>query len=366
MTGTTRNGIRVMIPRRSLSILIHEWVTGGGLAGSPLPASWAAEGRAMRRALAADFAAVAGGTARVIVTLDERLPDDPGPWTIESIAPGQAEDLVPELARAADFTVLVAPETTGILARLTSALQSAGARTLGSLDDAIELTANKERLCRWFEARGIATPPSRTINPSQGLPADVEFPAILKPVDGAGSVDTFYLSDEGSLPEAACMMPLALLQPFVSGIPMSASFLIDVHERGWLIGVGTQHVLVRDGRFEYRGGRLPASCRSAEPQLRPIVESIPGLQGFVGVDFLWDEVRRHATVLEINPRPTTSCVGLTRLLPRGQLASAWLGAFDSQWGDAELLQNLADRVQGSRPLSFDASGRVSFERGDVA
>ena len=46
------------------NILIHEWVTGGGLAGSCLTASWAAEGRAMRRSIAADFAALAGNSTR--------------------------------------------------------------------------------------------------------------------------------------------------------------------------------------------------------------------------------------------------------------------------------------------------------------
>ena len=319
----------------------------------------------MRRALAADFAAAEGGTTRVIVTLDARLPDDPGPWTIERIAPGQAEHQVTELARAADFTVLVAPETTGILSGLTRAVQSTGARLLGSLDDAIQLTGDKERFGRWLEARGIPTPRSRTIQPAEGLPADVKFPAVLKPIDGAGSVDTFYLCEDRLLPAAALEMPYALLQPFVAGNPMSASFLVDSDQRAWLIGVGTQNVTVHDGRFEYRGGRLPAPRLTAEPQLRPIVESIPGLKGFVGVDFVWDEACGRMTVLEINPRPTTSCVGLARLLSPGQLADAWLGAVDRRWGNAGLLDSLADRVHGSRPLSFDASGVVSFDRSDV-
>ena len=86
----------------------------------------------MRRALAADFAAAAGGTARVVVTLDARLPDDSGPWTVERIDADRAGDRVRELARAADFTLLIAPETTGILAGLTREIQAAGIRTLGS------------------------------------------------------------------------------------------------------------------------------------------------------------------------------------------------------------------------------------------
>ena len=319
----------------------------------------------MRRAIAADFAALAGGGTRAIMTLDARLPDDPGPWTIERIAPDKASHRVLELAGMADFTVLVAPETNGILARLTRELQAAGARVLGSSPEAIELTGNKDRLARWLEEHGIPTPRSRTIIPAAGLPADAEYPAVLKPIDGAGSVDTYYLSEANRLPADACKMPVALLQPFVPGVPMSASFMVDPLGRAWLVGIGIQHVVVHAGRFVYRGGRLPSSCPLSEPLLRPVVESIPGLRGFVGVDFLWDAGQEHATVLEINPRPTTSCVGLTRLLPPGRLAEAWLAASESEPDDVALLSSLAELVHDQRPMSFDASGGVVFDRGVV-
>ncbi len=64
-----------------LTILVHEWVTGGGLAGSSVPPSWAAEGLAMRRAIAADFARLPGPGARVVVTTDPRWADESGTWT---------------------------------------------------------------------------------------------------------------------------------------------------------------------------------------------------------------------------------------------------------------------------------------------
>ncbi|MGP0069341.1 MAG: ATP-grasp domain-containing protein [Isosphaeraceae bacterium] len=319
----------------------------------------------MRRAIASDFAALHGNRAHVIVTLDARLPDDPGPWTIERIDPCQGNHRVRDLAGLADFTVLVAPETTGILARLTREFQDRGAKVLGSSVEAIELTGNKDRLARWLEERGIPTPRSRTISPASGLPADIEYPAVLKPVDGAGSIDTYYLSDPRTLHADARNLPVALLQPFVPGVPMSGSFLVDLHARAWLIGIGVQHVAIHDGRFGYRGGSLPSPCRSAEPQLRPVLEGIPGLRGFVGVDYLWDAGQGRATVLEINPRPTTSCVGLTRLLPPGRLAEAWLAAFDRVPVNVASLSGLAELVHGQTPLSFDAAGGVVLDRGVV-
>ena len=108
-----------------------------------------------------------------------------------------------------------------------------------------------------------------------------------------------------------------------------------------------------------------ACCRSpvpvAEPLLRRAVASIPGLRGFVGVDFLWNPARCEAVVLEINPRPTTSFVGLSRLLPAGWLARAWLACcgaweppFERPIDLAEIVHARAtDRVRrfGCRPGS---------------
>src|SRR3954452_3588271 len=85
------------------TILVHEWVTGGGLAGQPLPASWAAEGHAMRRAIARDFAALPG--VRVVVTLDERFPEEPGPWSVVRIGAGAGREdaTFPRLVTDADY-----------------------------------------------------------------------------------------------------------------------------------------------------------------------------------------------------------------------------------------------------------------------
>ena len=43
-----------------MRILVHEFVSGGGLAGRPVPASLAREGAAMLTALVADLAAIRG------------------------------------------------------------------------------------------------------------------------------------------------------------------------------------------------------------------------------------------------------------------------------------------------------------------
>jgi tyramine---L-glutamate ligase len=351
-------GLSAMSSKTPLKILVHEWVTGGGLLGAPLPGEWVEQGRAMRVALAADFAHLTSPSVRVIVTLDSRLPADDGPWTLTRIGGPASLEQVLDVARTVDVTILVAPETRGILADLTGEFERAGARHLGSSVGAVALTGDKARLAGRLRSLGVETPPTITIDPSAGLPAGTVYPAVLKPVDGAGSVNTYYLPHRSSLPPAARQMPSAVLQPFVPGEPLSASFLVDRGGRPWLVGVGTQRMIIRNDRFEYQGGTIPASCRPAESQLRPAVEAITGLRGFVGVDFIWDATRQLATLIEINPRPTTSYVGLSRLLGPGRLARAWLAACHAERPDVALLTGLADYVHSQARLSFRCDGEV--------
>ena len=348
-----------------LTILVHEWVTGGGLAGSSVPRSWAAEGLAMRRAIAADFACLAGPGARVLVTVDPRWPDHGVPWTTIRADAGRSSRWLVEQAQQADYTVLIAPETMGVLAGLAGELEIAGAASLGCSARAIELAGNKARLADWLQSRGISTPAGRIVVPAQGLPPDASYPAVLKPVDGAGSIDTYRLGHAGDVPPSALAMPIALLQPLHAGIPMSASFLVAA-ERAWLIGFGRQRIAMQGARFVYQGGWMPVHCDEAETVLRQAVESVAGLRGFVGVDFLWEPEIGKVTVLEINPRPTTSFAGLGRLLPAGRLAAAWLAACGVPGFDRELLETLADSVLRQPPVGFDADGTTRpVEHGEV-
>lgn len=312
----------------------------------------------MRRAIAGEFAALDGGRSRVVITLDARLDEDPGPWSVVRIPTGAGPRQIVRLAREADYTVLVAPETTGILAVLTRAVAETGTRSLGSSPEAVALAADKAALAGHLTRLGIDTPASRVIEPHRGLPRDAPYPAVLKPIDGAGSVDTFLVEEAPGLPASARAYDRALLQPFVEGKPMSASYLVDSRGRAWLLAIGEQDVAVEGGRFRYRGGRIPSPLPVDDSPMRAAIESIPGLRGFVGVDFVWDERHARAILLEINPRPTTSLVGLARLLSPGRLAAAWIGAVEPGSAGADLLPRIADTIRRRPPIAFDASGAI--------
>lgn len=339
------------------TIFLHEFATGGSLAGDDLPATWAAEGRAMRRALAADFARLPG--VAVWMTLDARLPDEPGPWQVARIGPGEEAEVFDRLAATADFTLLVAPETGGILLDRARRIEQVGGRSLGSTPAAIERTADKLRLGDHLACRGIPVPEGRRVTHAVGLPADFPYPAVLKPNDGAGSVDTFLVESAAALKGGIGPGPM-LLQPYLPGEPRSASFLVGPDGQLDPIGVALQRFALRDGRFHYLGGSAPVSDSRADRVLGEAVRSVTGLRGWVGVDFLWDEARGRATVLEINPRLTTSYVGWRRLHPRGELARRWLSAWQPGHFSPGGRANTAPARLPSA-ITFDADGTIDDE-----
>ena len=81
------------------------------------------------------------------MTLDARLPGEPGPGTSQAIAAGEHGRKLRELCQQRlILPLLVAPETRGVLARLTRDLERTGARVLGSSAAAVDLTGDKIRL----------------------------------------------------------------------------------------------------------------------------------------------------------------------------------------------------------------------------
>jgi hypothetical protein len=103
---------------------------------------------------------------------------------------------------------------------------------------------------------------------------------------------------------------------------------------------------------------VPAGDASWAEEAGRAVESVPGLFGWVGVDFIREE-SGACTVLEINPRVTTSLVGLRACLPSGTIARAWL-ELEAGFGGG---QPLARQVHTQPAVEFDIDGRISISRG---
>ncbi|MBY0461089.1 MAG: ATP-grasp domain-containing protein, partial [Gemmataceae bacterium] len=211
----------------------------------------------------------------------------------------------------------IAPETAGLLARCAETVEDEWhrGRLLGCTREAIELTSDKLTLAHHWKAHGVRTPATSDRAPT---PCEL-FPVVWKPRDGAGSADTFLIRDRFELAAALAtsgpQRPM-ILQEFVHGKAASVAFLCGPHEAIPL--VPAFQTLSADGRLKYLGGELPIPpdlATRAVTIARAAVGCVPGLFGYVGVDVVLgdspDGSGDHA--IEINPRLTTSYLGLRRL-----------------------------------------------------
>jgi predicted ATP-grasp superfamily ATP-dependent carboligase len=153
---------------------------------------------------------------------------------------------------------------------------------------------------------------------------------VCKPRFGAGSLETYRVADATALAALLARRDLLrpdelgepLLQPYLPGIAASIAFLCGPGGALPLLPC-SQHIDYRDG-FQYLGGEVPLPeplAARAVALARRAVAVVPGLSGYVGVDLLLGDATD--VVLEINPRLTTSYLGL-RALCRDNLAAAVL------------------------------------------
>lgn len=311
----------------TMRIFVYEHITGGGSCGRPLPPSLAREGQAMLHAISTDLAHLEDPLVRVTAVLDERVSLELPPGRVDTIRVStveKARSLFDELCATSDGTLIIAPELNGDLLRLARRVDEVGGRHLGSRPAAIEETADKLLLARHLTANGIRCIPTEDY--STGRASSFPFPLVLKPRHGAGSTDTFLIRDRDSFPEP---VRESVLTPFTGGLAASVLTLKGPSERPdtSIAFPACEQLLSQDGRFRYHGGRCPLP-RDLDSRARKLALAttnlLEGVRGFVGVDLLLGDPDTDGDwVVEVNPRLTTSYVGL-RALSRSNLAAAWL------------------------------------------
>jgi tyramine---L-glutamate ligase len=340
-----------------MHIFLYEWVTGGGLveSGTRLPASLLAEGSAMIAALAADFAAMP--ETQVTVLRDARLtePHLNGCRVIEIHSSLDRRSAFDRLAGEADWTLVVAPEFDGHLRAAIADIQTAGGNSLNSSDEFIALAADKhqtsERLC----AAGVAAPIGIVIEgDNEKLPLDFEYPAVLKPVDGAGSQHTLLVN--GPADEPPPYPWRRRLERYHPGRAASVAVLCGSRANTPLPACWQN--LSTDGRFIYRGGGAIREDDLAERATALAVEALralPPANGYVGVDLVLGSAPDGSddVVIEINPRLTTSYVGLRAMLEEN-IAALML---DAARGKRPVPLHRTDA-----PVEFSAEGAVWLRR----
>jgi predicted ATP-grasp superfamily ATP-dependent carboligase len=218
---------------------------------------------------------------------------------------------------------------------------------LGSSPKAIDETADKLLLSRVWAARGIPTPS-----------LEASYSLVCKPRFGAGSQATFLVHNKEELAHARSQAHAEgwsgelMLQQYMPGLAVSAVFLGGGGKRYSLPAV--EQRLSSERRFHYLGGRLPLPDhldRRARHLAERAVKCVEGLHGWFGVDLVLGDAADGSgdAAIEINPRLTTSYLGLRRLACfnlAGALLAVATGAPIPPW------------MWGTDSIVFEASGTV--------
>lgn len=337
-----------------MRIFAYEMVTAGGLPlapGEQVPLSLLREGRAMIEALCTDLAACRDVQISVLWNAQPAPPTIPGVQVAPASDRNQEAKQFEQLASAADAIIVVAPESAGLLAKRSRWATEMGARLLGPSLELIELASDKDRTARFLTTAGIPTPEGIFLPAGEPLPLDFNYPAVLKPLDGAGSQETYLVVDAAAAARQPAPSTPARLERYCVGRPASVAMLCGQGDS--LVLPPCWQRLSGDGRFTYLGGstiveaEFVARARHLAERTR---SALPAPRGYLGIDLVLgeDPEGRDDRVIEVNPRLTTSYIGLRHAV-HGNLAQAWLD-FDA--GRAPTLSFLDVTVE------FDADGTV--------
>jgi tyramine---L-glutamate ligase len=299
------------------------------------------EGYAMLRGVSADFKA---SGHEVAVLLDERIAELNAPLEADSVLPvkscGVAELAFKAAAQEAEAVLVVAPEADGILQSLVETVEDASALSLNCLASAIGKASNKLALISEARQLGLHVPRTVLLDAANGIDEveaearrELEYPFVAKPLWGAGCSGVNLVRNKGHLSMylqrlmSEGLGARFVAQEFVEGVAASVS-LIAARDKAFTVSLNGQNVVLStpESSSSYAGGAIPLEhplTLEAFTAAEKLVSSQCGFRGYVGVDMILTE--DEPVVVEVNPRLTTSYVGLRKVAPFN-VAQAMLNA----------------------------------------
>jgi predicted ATP-grasp superfamily ATP-dependent carboligase len=312
-----------------LNLLIFEYVSGGGYANQKLSASILSEGYGMLRSLISDCKAAGHN---VTTLLDSRLKQfNPSNEADKIISVSSSNELYAKLkehSSVADAVYVIAPESGQVLEKLVEIIEVSGGRSLNCEIDAIERVSNKMTAYETMKKRGMKVPETvlldireKTEN-NRLLIKELGYPLVFKPLDGVSCGGLSLVKHEGDIAGAVkkvaheSMSKQFIVQKVIKGKAASVC-VISTGDKALALTLNRQFVTLASPAEEsgYYGGAVPFDHSLEKEALKAaerVVEGIGRLKGYVGVDIILAD--EEPVVMEVNPRLTTSYVGLRRVV----------------------------------------------------
>jgi len=294
-------------------IFVCEFITAGGLNHTDLPLELLAQGASMRDALLQDLSEL---DYSIHTTVDARL--DLSVNVDQRTIVRQLDDpwlVWEEHIKMADAVWLIAPETDEYLAKLTALADQYGKQVIGCGVPAIQVCSSKLATYQHLQQSGIATIETQTYSTWQSqAEASVQKRWLAKPDDGAGCEEMAVFDGKRALAAwliAHDQLDSHVIQPFMTGQSASISCLMYQGE-AVVLSCNQQLVAQVDSTLRYEGCIVNGFAQyrpSFEALASRIADALPSLAGYVAIDVIIDEAGA-LSVVEINPRLTTSYIGL--------------------------------------------------------
>ncbi|MCL2173085.1 MAG: ATP-grasp domain-containing protein [Nitrososphaerota archaeon] len=309
-----------------MKILIYEHACGGGFAEMAVSPGILAEGFGMLR-LCAENLKAAGH--EVLVIVDEGLARLNPPLSAEIIPVFSFQDAQHAiLKRCADIDAayVIAPETNKTLYALVQFIEQNGVPTLNSYSKAIQAVSNKIDLYKTLNSNTkVKTPKTIQVNTSQNVEEvirrEYSFPVVIKPVDGVGCGGLSVIEEASQIRGAVEKIvnefasETFIVQEYIEGEAVSVS-LLCTDTKILPISLNKQNLTLAtpDRTSNYNGGAVPFNHKMLQKAFKTAeatVNCFLGLKGYVGVDLILTDT--DPVVVDVNPRLTTSFIGLCRV-----------------------------------------------------
>ncbi len=219
------------------------------------------------------------------------------------------EAAVDKLSKESDAGIVIAPDDR--LCELTDLVES-NTVNLGCPSECVKICADKMESTKILKDRGIPVP-RIVLDSEMGKGVYVR-----KPRYGCASENVYILNGKGNHEDVSFYDDNQdyIVTEFIKGEDISSSVVVG-GSSVLPLTINKQFIRMEGERLRYEGGLVPYFVGlDVEREIRSISKKVVTMlhcNGYVGIDFVLGD-DGAAYVVDINPRPTTSIVGIAKVL----------------------------------------------------